>query len=112
MLTRCTWQRSTELQSAVMLCFQLEPYDEPYDKASLNSVPFGDKEKEQFLKIKDAFPKLSSKEIHNVAFNDKQQAKPRINMTTKGPSRKQVIMPMRMPRPWVKMQMFIYSKHQ
>jgi len=47
MLTRCAWQRLTELQSATMLCFQLEPYDEPYDKASLNSVPFGDKEKGQ-----------------------------------------------------------------
>ena len=33
-------------------------------------------------------------EIHNVAFNDKQKVKPKINITTKGPSRKQVIIPM------------------
>jgi len=45
------------------------------------------------IKIKDAFSKLPAKkiiEIHNMV-NNKKKIKPRINMITKGPSKKQVI---------------------
>ena len=49
------------------------------------------------LKIKETFPSLSNKKINSIqkvitSSNDK--LKPRINMTTKGPSCKQVIVPM------------------
>jgi len=49
------------------------------------------------LKIKKAFPSLSNKKINSIqkfitGSNDKP--KPRINITTKGPSCKQVIVPM------------------
>jgi len=49
------------------------------------------------LKIKEAFPKLSNKKINSiqkVINEDNAKPKPRINMTTKGPSRKQIIIPM------------------
>ena len=49
------------------------------------------------LKIKKTFPNLSNKKINTIqkvinGTNDKP--KPRLNMTTKGPSYKQVIVPM------------------
>jgi len=47
----------------------------------------------EILKIKDSFPNISSKkieEIHNT-INDPSKVKLRINMTTKGPSRQQII---------------------
>lgn len=46
------------------------------------------------LKIKDTFLKLSTSkiiEIHNITQNNGQKSKPRINMTTKSLSRKQII---------------------
>ena len=46
------------------------------------------------LKIKEAFPKLSNKKIDSiqkVINGDNVKPKPRINMTTKGPSHKQII---------------------
>ena len=49
------------------------------------------------LKIKEAFSKLLAKKIikiHNVVHNSNQKICPKINMTTKGPSRKQVIISM------------------
>jgi len=51
----------------------------------------------EILKIKEAFPKLSSKKIikiHNIAQGNSLNSCPKLNMTTKGPSRKQVIIPM------------------
>ena len=52
---------------------------------------------EDILKIKEAFPKLSTKkiiEMHNIAHDTNKKIRPKINMTTKGPSRKQIIIPM------------------
>jgi len=49
------------------------------------------------LKIKEAFPKLSTKKIikmYNIAYNTNQKSYLKLNMTTKGPSRKQIIIPM------------------
>jgi len=49
------------------------------------------------LRIKEAFPKLLKEktiEMHNIAHDTNQKTQPRINMTTKGPSRKQIIVPM------------------
>ena len=49
------------------------------------------------LKIKENFLELSNKKIKQInksIFNISDKLKPRINMTTKGPSRKQIIVPM------------------
>jgi len=49
------------------------------------------------LKIKEMFPNLLNKkieEMQKVINGSKDKSKPKINMTTKGPSRKQVIVPM------------------
>jgi len=49
------------------------------------------------LKIKKMFPSLPNKkieEIQKVINSSKDKSKPKINMTTEGPSRKQVIVPM------------------
>ena len=48
------------------------------------------------LKIKESFPALSAKKIDQVnnIVNGKNQQKPRIQSTTKGPSRKNIIIPM------------------
>jgi len=49
------------------------------------------------LKIKETFPKLLNKKINTiqkVINRDNAKPKPRINMTTKGPSHKQIIIPM------------------
>jgi len=49
------------------------------------------------LKIKENFPELSNKkikEINKTIFNNKDKPQPRINMTTKGPSQKQIIISM------------------
>jgi len=48
------------------------------------------------LKIKETFPNLPNKkieEIQKVINSSKDKSKPKINMTTKGPSRKQAIVP-------------------
>jgi len=48
------------------------------------------------LKVKEAFPKLAPSKIikiHNIAQGINHKACPKLNMTTKGPSRKQVIIP-------------------
>ena len=52
---------------------------------------------ENIICIKDAFPKLPTKkviEINDIVNNKTGQAKPKINMTIKGPSRKQIIISM------------------
>ena len=52
---------------------------------------------EDILKVKEAFPKLLPKkiiEIHNITQGISHKSCPKLNMTTKGPSRKQVIIPM------------------
>ena len=49
------------------------------------------------LKIKENFPELSNKkieEINKTIFGKADKLRPRINMTTKGLSRKQIIVPM------------------
>jgi len=49
------------------------------------------------LKIKEVFPNLPNKkieEMQKVINSSKNKVKPKINITTKGPSRKQVIVPM------------------
>jgi len=49
------------------------------------------------LKIKKNFPKLSNKKIEEISktiFGKADKPRPRINMTTKGLSRKQIIVPM------------------
>jgi len=50
----------------------------------------------EVLKIKKTFPTLSAEKINQVnnIVNGLSKPKPRIQMTTKGPSRKQVIIPM------------------
>ena len=51
---------------------------------------------ENILHIKDAFPELSVNDVGRiikVTNGNERQKKPRINMTTKGPSRKQIITP-------------------
>ena len=51
----------------------------------------------EMLKIKEMFPNLSNKktkEMQKVINSSNEKVKPKINMTTKGPSRKQVIIPM------------------
>ena len=46
------------------------------------------------LKIKETFPKLQTRKINNIhkIINNVGKPKPKLNMITKGPSRKQVIM--------------------
>jgi len=50
----------------------------------------------EVLKIKEMFPSLSAQKVDQVKniVNGQAKPKPRIKMTTKGPSRKQVIIPM------------------
>ena len=50
----------------------------------------------EVLKIKETFPSLNAKKIEQVnnIVNGQNKTKPRIKMTTKGPSRKQIIIPM------------------
>jgi len=52
---------------------------------------------ENILKIKNVFPKLSSSniiKIHNIANNKKIKNKQKLNIITKDPSKKQIIIPM------------------
>jgi len=52
---------------------------------------------EDILKVKEVFPKLAPEKIikiHNIAQGISHKSCPKLNMTTKGPSRKQVIIPM------------------
>jgi len=65
-------------------------HNQSYAQASKSNI-------NEIIKIKDVFPKLSlSKvlEIHNVMSNSNQKDKPKLNMITKGLSRKQIIVPM------------------
>ena len=50
----------------------------------------------EVLKIKETFPALNAKKINqlNNIVNRQNKPKPRIKMTTKGPSRKNIIIPM------------------
>jgi len=50
----------------------------------------------EVLKIKEAFPSLNAQKIDQVnnIVNGQNKPKPHIKMTTKGPSRKHVIIPM------------------
>ena len=50
----------------------------------------------EILKIKELFPTLNAKKIDQVnnIVNGKNQQKPQLQSTTKGPSRKQIIIPM------------------
>ena len=51
----------------------------------------------EILKIKKTFPQLQNKKIETVQkiISSQDKSKPKINMTTKGPFRKQVIVPMK-----------------
>ena len=62
-----------------------------YAQASKSSVSILD-----MLKIKETFPSLNVQKIDQVnsIINGQNKSKPRIRMTTKGPLRKQVIIPM------------------
>ena len=62
-----------------------------YAQASKTSVNTS-----EVLKIKETFPSLNAKKIDQVnnIVNGQNKMKPRIKMTTKGPSRKQIIIPM------------------
>ena len=62
-----------------------------YAQASKNSVNTSD-----VLKIKETFPSLNASKIDQVnsIVNGQNKPKPRIKMTTKGPSRKHIIIPM------------------
>ena len=66
-------------------------YGKLYTQASKPSVNTS-----EVLKIKKTFPSLSAKKIDQVnsIVNSQNKPKPRIKMMTKGPSRKQVIIPM------------------
>ena len=48
------------------------------------------------LKLKNNFPNLLAKKIKEIQriINNKNKMRPQLNMTTKGPSKKQVIVPM------------------
>ena len=48
------------------------------------------------LKLKNNFPNLPAKKIKEIQriINNKDKMRPQLNMTTKGPSKKQVIVPM------------------
>jgi len=60
-----------------------------YTQASKSNV-------EDIIHIKNEFPNLSTKKVVKIndIVNKTSSVKPRINMTTKGPSRKQIIIPM------------------
>ena len=61
-----------------------------YVQVSLKSI-------NNILKIKEIFPELSNikiKELNKLILNKSEKPKPKINITTKGPSHKQVIIPM------------------
>ena len=62
-----------------------------YAQASKTSVNTS-----EVLKIKEMFPSLNAKKIDQInnIVNGQNKTKPRIKMTTKGPSRKQIIIPM------------------
>ena len=62
-----------------------------YTQASKTTTPTS-----KVLKIKELFPTLNAKKIDQVnnIVNGKNQQKPRLQSTTKGPSRKQIIIPM------------------
>jgi len=62
-----------------------------YAQASKTSVNTS-----EVLKIKETFPSLNAKKIDQVnnIVNGQNKTKPHIKMTTKGPSRKQIIIPM------------------
>ena len=62
-----------------------------YAQASKSSASTSD-----VLKIKETFPALNAHKIDQVnnIVNSQSKQKPRINMTTKGPSRKHIIIPM------------------
>ena len=62
-----------------------------YTQASKPSVSTS-----EVLKIKETFPSLNAQKIDQVnsIVNGQNKEKPRIKMTTKGPSRKQIIIPM------------------
>jgi len=65
-------------------------YKKSYAQASRSNV-------EDVIHIKDAFPKLPTKtviEINDIVNNKAGLKKPKINMTTKGSLRKQIIIPM------------------
>ena len=61
---------------------------QPYAQASALKV-------DDILKLKENFPNLLAKKIENIhrMINDSGKIKPRINITTKSPSRKQIIVP-------------------
>jgi len=50
----------------------------------------------KFFKIKETFPNLQNKKIENIQkiISGEGKSKPCLNMTTRGPSQKQVIVPM------------------
>ena len=62
-----------------------------YAQASKSSINTN-----EVLKIKETFPSLNAQKIEQVnnIVNDQNKLKPHIRMTTKGPSRKQIIIPM------------------
>ena len=66
----------------------------PYVQASKANISLRVKD---ILRIKDTFPELSADDVERiikVTNSNKEQRKPKINMTTKGPLRKQIIIPM------------------
>jgi len=69
-------------------------------RSKLDSKSFAQATKDNaadILKVKEAFPKLALSKIikiHNITQGTNHKAYPKLNMTTKGPSRKQVIIPM------------------
>ena len=62
-----------------------------YAQASKSSINMN-----EVLKIKETFPSLNAQKIKQVnnIINGQNKPKPHIRMTTKGPSRKQIIIPM------------------
>jgi len=69
---------------------------ETLDKLKFNKKSYAQTSKsnmENIIYIKDAFPKLPTKKINNIVNNKMSQAKYKINMITKSPSRKQIIIP-------------------
>ena len=69
---------------------KVKPYNKPlYAQALTPKVS-------DILKIKENYPSLPAKKIENIykIINNSDKSKSKINITTKGPSRKQIIVPM------------------
>jgi len=86
-LSKTVLAKSKYFNKNLLSNFSFKNSDYLYAQVSKSNI-------ENIIRIKDAFPKLSSNKInkiHKVMNNSTQKDKLKINITTKGPSRKQII---------------------